>query len=61
MLHKCKLYFYHRINLYCTKSIEKYLNSLKRSIYKIIPSDLLSIFEPFELEMILNGPTFIDV
>lgn len=30
-------------------------------IYKVVPSNFLSVFEPHEMEMILNGPQFIDV
>jgi E3 ubiquitin-protein ligase HUWE1 len=41
--------------------VENYLKILKTSIYKVIPANLLSIFEPHELEMIINGPQVIDV
>ena len=30
------------------------------SVYKIVPLDLLSVFEPHEMEMILYGVPFID-
>lgn len=32
-----------------------------KGIYKVIPPKFLSVFEPHELEMIMNGPIEIDV
>lgn len=31
------------------------------SVFSIIPAELLSVFEPYELEMILNGHPTIDI
>jgi hypothetical protein len=30
-------------------------------VFRIIPAEYLSVFEPHELEMILNGPHIIDL
>ena len=45
---ECNLFILFRINLYCTKIIESYLEELINSLAAIIPSEWLSIFEPWE-------------
>jgi E3 ubiquitin-protein ligase NEDD4 len=47
--------------LYCTKSVELYINRIKEGIEKVIPSRFLMVFEPHELEMIISGPQMINV
>ena len=49
------------MNLYATKSVLFMLRPLLKGLFKVIPVGLLSVFEPHELEMMVNGPQFIDV
>ena len=37
------------------------IENIRYGIYKIIPADLLSVFEPHELDMIINGKNEIDL
>jgi hypothetical protein len=37
------------------------IENLRYGIYKIIPPDLLSVFEPYELDIIINGKKDIDL
>lgn len=37
------------------------IENLRYGIYKIIPADLISVFEPHELDMIINGRKNIDI
>lgn len=55
------LWNYFRVYLYCVKRIEKHIKTLKKSINKVIPAHLLTIFEPHEFEMLINGPSEIDL
>ena len=63
---KCSIYFIcksfnqHRVQLYCYRSIKKYVEILKEGVNRVIPQQFLSVFEPHEFEMLLNGPQFID-
>lgn len=41
--------------------MEKYIESFKKSLYSVIPMELLQVFDPHEFEMILNGPNTIDL
>jgi hypothetical protein len=41
---ECNLFILFRINLYCTKIIESYLEELINSLTAIIPNEWLSIF-----------------
>ena len=34
---------------------------MKKGFYKVVPQNLISIFEPFEMEMLLYGVPYIDV
>lgn len=34
---------------------------LRKGLYKVIPMDLLRVFEPYELEMLIYGVPYIDV
>lgn len=34
------------MNYYCSKSISKLLEHLKHGLYKIIPAELLQVFQP---------------
>lgn len=61
MLNYCTFSFISRIHQYCTLSCKKYLNVLREHLYKVVPYQMLSVFEPIELEMLLHGPTVIDV
>lgn len=49
------------MSLYCSKSIEMELEELFEALTSSIPAELLSIFEPYEFEMIINGPATIDI
>lgn len=42
-------------------SIAKHISVVQNSLYKIIPANLLSVFDTYELEMILYGVPFISV
>ena len=44
-----------------TKKIQRSIAAIKKGVDKVIPADLLNIFQPYEMEMILNGIPFIDV
>lgn len=46
---------------YCTSSVEKMIENLRYGVYKIIPFHLLSVFEPHELDIIINGKKEIDL
>lgn len=41
--------------------VKKSMNSIKEGVNKVVPTKFLSIFEPYEMEMILYGVPFIDV
>jgi len=41
--------------------VKRSLTAIKKGLSKVISLDLLSIFEPYELEMILYGVPFINV
>lgn len=41
-------------------SVKLLIDNLKKGLYKIINPNLLSIFQPHELDMIINGQTYID-
>lgn len=41
--------------------VKKSVSFIKEGISKVIPNKLLSVFEPYEMEMILYGVPFIDV
>jgi hypothetical protein len=49
------------INYLCSKNCQRYIKQIKDSINKVIPLEILSIFEPHEIEMLLNGPQNINV
>ncbi len=49
------------IEHYCTKSIANYIGAIQHSLYKIVPANLLTIFDTHELEMVLYGLPFINV
>jgi E3 ubiquitin-protein ligase NEDD4 len=34
---------------------------MKKGFYKVVPQNLISVFEPFEMEMLLYGVPYIDV
>ena len=41
--------------------MEKCIESLKYGLNKIIPEELLAVFDPHELDMLMNGRQHIDV
>lgn len=41
--------------------VAKSINHIKQGIEKVFPTKYLSIFEPYELEMLLYGVPFIDL
>jgi hypothetical protein len=43
------------------KSVAKHVHEIQSSLYKIVPANLLSIFDTYELEMILYGVPFINI
>jgi len=43
---KCKIYLILSIQLYCSRSVHKYIKALQVGIYRVIPSQYLSVFEP---------------
>ena len=45
----------------CTEAVKRSLTAIKNGVYKVVPQNLLSVFEPYELEMILYGVPYIDV
>ncbi|EGR30889.1 hypothetical protein IMG5_121350 [Ichthyophthirius multifiliis] len=57
-----KLFFIEKqIQYLCVEFIKPFLESMCQEIYKVIPFEILSIFQSHELEMILNGITFINL
>jgi len=42
-------------------SVKVFLDKMCAEIYRVIPKQLLEIFEAHEFEMILNGVPFIDL
>ena len=49
------------VNYLCVKSCHRYVKKIKEAISRIMPLEILSIFEPHEIEMLLNGPPHINV
>lgn len=49
------------VDYFCTKTCAHYIKALKEGIEKVMPLNFLSIFEPYEMEMLLNGPQHINV
>lgn len=43
------------------KSCKQYIDAIKKSINNIMPLELISIFEPHQIEMLINGPPYINV
>lgn len=46
---------------FCVKTCSHYIDAIKLGIESVVPLSLLEIFEPFEMEMLLNGPQEINV
>lgn len=49
------------INLYCSDSVGVYLEQIFKTLTQFIPAELFTIFEPYEFDMLLNGPSVIDL
>jgi hypothetical protein len=49
------------MNHYCVISVAKHIAAIKHTLFRIIPMELLSVFDTYELEMILYGVPFINV
>lgn len=45
----------------CTERLIRSIDYLRKGLYKVIPMDLLRVFEPYELEMLIYGVPYIDV
>lgn len=56
-----KEYIHLLMDYLCARSCQRYVKQIKEAINSIIPLELLSVFEPHEVEMLLNGPQNIDV
>ena len=37
------------------------MKAIRKGLYRIIPENLIGVFEPYEMEMLLYGVPFIDV
>ena len=46
---------------FCTETCKHYIEAIKEGINKVMPVQLLEVFEPYEMEMLLNGPQVINV
>ena len=49
------------ISYHCCESVSHFLQAMKKTLHKIVPQHLLSVFETYELEMILYGVPFVNV
>jgi hypothetical protein len=45
----------------CKEKVMRSIDFLRKGLYKVIPMDLLKVFEPYELEMMIYGVPYIDV
>lgn len=52
---------YLSIQMMTMDMVKKSIGYIKEGLNKVIPNNLLSIFEPYEMEMLLYGVPFIDV
>ena len=43
------------------EKVKRSIDAMKRGLVKVIPSGLLEVFQPYEIEMILNGIPFINL
>jgi len=41
--------------------VKRSLTAIKNGFYKVVPQNLISVFEPYEMEMLLYGVPYIDV
>lgn len=41
--------------------VKRSIDAMRKGIMRVIPLDLLGIFQPYELEMLLYGVPFIDL
>ena len=55
------IHFYASIQTMTMNMVQRSIGKIKEGMGRVIPNNLLSIFEPHELEMILYGVPFIDV
>ena len=44
------------VDYFCSKSCLHYIQGIKEGIERVLPVKYLEIFEPYEMEMLLNGP-----
>jgi len=48
------------IETICQEKVIRSIGYLRKGLYKVIPMDMLRIFEPYELEMLIYGVPYID-
>lgn len=56
-----KYFYYSSIQTMTTDMTMRSIGFIKEGINRVIPTKYLSIFEPYEMEMLLYGVPFIDV
>ena len=44
----------------CQEKVMRSVGYLRKGLYKVVPMDLLRVFEPYELEMLIYGVPYID-
>ena len=49
------------IETMCQEKVMRSIGYLQKGLYKVIPMDLLKVFQPYELEMLIYGVPYIDV
>ena len=45
----------------CTEAVQRSISAIKTGFYKVVPQELISVFEPYQFEMLLYGVPYIDV
>lgn len=49
------------INTLCKEKVARSLEFIRKGLYRVIPEQLIRVFQPYELEMLLYGVPYIDV
>lgn len=59
--HNKKEFIHLLINYFCSNTCSHYIHAVKEGIAKVMPLHFLEVFEPYEMEMLINGPQHINV
>lgn len=45
----------------CIEAVKRSMDAIKKGFYKVVPENLVAVFEPYQMEMLLYGVPYIDV